>query len=187
MNRCLWVGDTQLMIDYHDTEWGTPLYDDAKLFEYLCLESFQAGLSWNIVLKKREALRSAFLQFDPIKIAQFGKREIDNLLVNVEIIRNKAKILATINNALRFLEVKKEFGRFSTYQWKFVNNKPISHNISVTSDYLTTIPKAINFAKDLKKRGFKFLGPTTIYAHMQATGMVNDHMVGCYRRNCGFS
>lgn len=187
MNRCSWVGDTQLMIEYHDTEWGTPLYDDAKLFEYLVLESFQAGLSWNIVLKKREAFRSAFSQFDPTKIAQFGEHEINNLLINAKIIRNKAKICATINNALRFLEVKKEFGSFSTYQWQFVKNKSISHRISVTSDYLTTIPEAVNFANDLKKRGFKFLGPTTIYAHMQATGMVNDHMVGCYRRNCGLS
>ncbi len=181
MNRCKWTGENELMISYHDLEWGTPLYDDRKLFEYLVLESFQAGLSWSIVLNKRENFRKAFVQFNPKKVSVFDKREIALLLKNEGIVRNRAKIQATINNAKRFLEVQKEFKTFSAYQWQFVKNKTIKHSIKSDGDYLTQIPEAVEFAKDLKKRGFQFLGPTTIYAHMQAVGMVNDHMINCFR------
>jgi len=182
MKRCSWVGENKLMIEYHDKEWGMPLYNDKKLFEYLVLESFQAGLSWNIVLNKRENFRKAFAQFNPEKISLFGKKEEDMLLKNVGIVRNKAKIAATINNARQFLTIQKEFKSFSAYQWSFVKKKPIVHKIKNIRDFPTVISEAVVFAKDLKKRGFKFLGPTTIYAHMQATGMVNDHMIGCFKR-----
>lgn len=180
--RCLWVkaGDS-LYEDYHDQEWGVPVKADKKIFEFLVLESAQAGLSWLTVLRKRQGYRKAFANFDPQKIAKFNKRDVIRLLNNSEIIRNRLKIEAAINNAKRFLEIQKEFGSFSKYAWGFVNNKPIKHKIKKLGDYPTVIKEAENFAKDLKSRGFKFLGPTIIYAHMQATGMVNDHMVGCFK------
>lgn len=182
MNRCSWVGESKLMIEYHDKEWGTPLFNDKKIFEFLILESFQAGLSWSIVLNKREHFRNAFAQFDPKKVSLFGQKEEEELIRNVGIIRNKAKISAAINNANQFLKIQDEFKSFSAYQWKFVDNKPINHKIKAIEDFPTVIPEAVEFAKDLKKRGFKFLGPTTIYAHMQASGMVNDHMISCFKR-----
>lgn len=181
MRRCEWVGENKLMINYHDSEWGTPLYDDRKLFEYLTLEAFQAGLSWSIVLNKRENFRKAFAQFDPQKIKDFGDSKVSALLKNEGIVRNQAKILATINNATQFIKIQKEFGSFSLYQWRFVNNTPIVHVIKKMSDFPTVIPEAVVYANDLKKRGFKFLGPTTLYAHMQAVGMVNDHMTSCFK------
>lgn len=180
--RCAWVkeGDT-LYEKYHDTEWGRPVRDDLKMFEFLVLESAQAGLSWLTVLRKRENYRKAFAGFDPKKVAKFGERDVVRLLKNKGIIRNRAKIEAAINNAKRFLEVQKEFGTFSKYIWRFVNGKPIHHKIRTLKDYKATTKESDALALDLKKRGFKFLGSTVIYAHMQAVGMVNDHMEGCFR------
>lgn len=181
--RCPWVPPTKdFYIEYHDTEWGVPLYDDQKIFEFLTLESAQAGLSWETILKKRDAYRKAFKDFDPKKVARFTPKTVEKLLQNEGIIRNRAKIQAAINNAKRFLEIQKEFGSFSTYMWSFVENKPIEHKLKTLKDYPAVIEEAEIFAKDLKKRGFKFLGPTTVYAHMQASGMVNDHSVDCFRR-----
>ena len=182
--RCPWGRwDNELYLKYHDEEWGVPVYDDKVIFEFLVLESAQAGLSWETILKKREGYRKAFKDFDPKKIAKMEKRDVTRLmnLKTAEIIRNKAKIEAAINNAKRFLEVQKEFGSFSNYIWKFVGGKPIVNKIKTLKDYPVTTPEAEALAKDLKKRGFKFLGPTVMYAHMQATGMVNDHTVDCFR------
>lgn len=183
IKRCLWVSDKDpLMMKYHDKEWGTPVYNDNKIFEFLVLESFQAGLSWRTVLYKRENFKKAFAGFNPLKVAKFGKREITCLLKDKGIIRNRAKIEAAINNARRFLEVQGEFGKFSKYMWSFTGNKPIKNKIRKLSDYKSSSKEAELMARDLKTRGFKFLGPTTIYAHMQAVGMVNDHMAGCFKR-----
>ena len=172
----------RLMREYHDKEWGAPLRDDKKLFEFLALESFQAGLSWRTVLHKRKNFEQAFANFDPIRVAKFLKKDLTRLLKDKGIIRNRAKIEAAINNAQRFLEVKKEFKTFSRYMWRFVNNKPVINTIKKVSDYKPSSSEGKVWAKDLKKRGFKFLGPTTLYAHMQAVGMVNDHMLGCFRK-----
>lgn len=180
--RCPWVSKDPLYEKYHDTEWGVPVYDDRKIFEFLILESAQAGLSWLTVLRKRENYRRAFAGFDPTKVAKFGARDFKRLMNDAGIIRNRLKILAAINNAQKFLAVQKEFGTFSKYMWSFVKNKTIRHAIRKISDYPTTIQEAEIWAADLKKRGFKFLGPTVIYAHMQAVGMVNDHSVDCFRR-----
>jgi len=169
------------MLAYHDTEWGVPTRDDRVLFEFLLLESFQAGLSWRTVLHKRENFRSAFAAFDPRKIARFGEKDMARLLGDAGIIRSRAKIAAVIHNAQKFMDIQKEFGSFADYQWRFVGNKPIVHRIRSEDDYPVTIPEAHAFATDLKARGFKFLGPTTLYAHMQGVGMVNDHMVTCFR------
>ena len=180
IQRCSWVPLTdELYINYHDTEWGKPIYDDKKIFEFLTLEIFQAGLSWKTVLYKRENFRSAFDNFDPIKISKYTEKKIEELLNDAGIIRNKLKINATINNAHEFIKVQKEFGSFSKYMWSWVNNNPIQHKIQNPSDYLTLDETAVAWAKDLKKRNFKFLGPTVLYAHMQATGMVNDHSISC--------
>ncbi len=180
--RCPWVkeGDT-LYEMYHDHEWGSPVYDDRTIFEFLVLESAQAGLSWITVLRKRENYRKAFAGFDPKKVARFTARDVAKLLKNAGIIRNRAKIEAVINNAERFLEVQKEFGTFSKYIWNFVGGKPKVNKLRALKDYKPTSKESDTLAKDLKKRGFKFLGSTTIYAHMQATGMVNDHVVSCFR------
>jgi DNA-3-methyladenine glycosylase I len=167
---------------YHDEEWGVPLFDDQKLFEFITLESAQAGLSWYTVLKKRENYRKAFDNFDPVSVAQFDENKIEELLNNAGIIRNKLKINATINNADKFIAIQNEFGSFAKYQWKFVNNRPIVNEIMTSDDYVATSKQSELFAKDLKKRGFKFLGPTTVYAHMQACGMINDHSFNCHRR-----
>ncbi len=171
------------MTTYHDTEWGVPLYNDKKIFEFLMLESFQAGLSWRTILNKRQNFKKLFANFDPVKISKFSKSKINKLLNNKGIIRNKAKMNAAVNNAKIFLKTKKEFGTFSKYIWKFVDNKPIDNHIKKAGDYKPISNEAIALAKDLKNRGFKFLGPTTIYAHMQASGMVNDHMEKCFRKN----
>jgi DNA-3-methyladenine glycosylase I len=169
-------------IDYHDREWGVPVHDDKLLFEFLTLEAAQAGLSWYTVLKKRENYRKAFNQFDPKKMAKYDEKRIERLLGNSGIIRNRQKIMAAINNAKRFLEVKEEFGSFDTYMWRFVGGKPVVNKIRMLSDYPTTTPESEAMSKDLRQRGFKFVGPTICYAHMQATGMVNDHTLDCYRR-----
>ncbi|NQV88071.1 MAG: DNA-3-methyladenine glycosylase I [Parcubacteria group bacterium] len=182
--RCAWASEgDDLMVKYHDEEWGYPLHNDNKIFEFLCLESFQAGLSWRTILNKRKNFEKAFARFDPVKVSKFKKTDFNRLMRDEGIVRNRMKIEAAINNASRFLEVKKEFGTFSKYMWSFVKNRSISNNIRTVKDYKPISDEAIVWSKDLKKRGFKFLGPTTLYAHMQAVGMVDDHMVGCFRKN----
>jgi len=178
---CQWPKADPLMLKYHDTEWGRPVRNDRKIFEFLTLESAQAGLSWLIVLRKREGYRHAFARFDPLQVAKFGRRYVAKLLKNPSIIRNRLKIEATINNAKRFLEIQKEFGTFSKYMWSFVKNRPINGKRQSLDDIPEYTKEAEALSKDLKKRGFKFLGPTVIYAHMQAVGMVNDHMITCFR------
>jgi DNA-3-methyladenine glycosylase I len=180
--RCPWVTVNDLLYQtYHDKEWGVPLYDDKKLYEFLVLEAFQAGLSWRTVLYKRNNFKKAFANFNVNKVAKFGDSHIALLMRNEGIIRNKAKIKAAIINAQKFIEVKKEFGSFTTYMWRFVQNTPMCGRIKKASDYQLYSKEALIFTEDLKKRGFKFLGPTVVYAHMQAVGMVNDHMVDCFR------
>lgn len=169
------------MILYHDREWGAPLHRDLKIYEFLVLETFQAGLSWRTVLHKRKNFQRAFANFDFRKVAKFGKREIDKLLGDAGIIRNRAKIEAAVHNARCFLHVRDEFGTFDKYMWSWVSGKPIVHKIKSAKDLPIYNDEAVKWAKDLKKRGFKFLGPTVVYAHMQAVGMVNDHMVDCFR------
>lgn len=180
--RCEWVrqGNT-LYEQYHDNEWGVPVYDDKTIFEFLVLESAQAGLSWEIVLRKRENYRKAFAQFNPQKVARFTQKDVTQLLKNEGIIRNRAKIEASIHNAKRFLEIQKEFGTFANYIWGFVDWQPIQNKWKSIKELPAITDEAIALAKDLKKRGFKFLGPTVVYAHMQATGMVNDHTTDCFR------
>ncbi|MBS3798804.1 DNA-3-methyladenine glycosylase I [Pseudoalteromonas sp. BDTF-M6] len=181
--RCGWVDLTKEdYVAYHDNEWGVPIYDDQQLFEFLTLESAQAGLSWYTILKKRDNYRRAFANFDVHKVAAFNDQDIARLLEDAGIVRNKLKINATINNAQRFIEVQKEFGSFSAYQWQFVDHKPRVNSIRTREDYVATSEQSDAFAKDLKKRGFKFLGSTTVYAHMQACGMVNDHHDDCFRK-----
>ena len=182
-DRCPWVDLAKDdYIQYHDREWGVPVHDDRRIFEFLTLEGAQAGLSWYTVLRKRENYRSAFAAFDPEKVARFGKRQIESLLNNPGIIRNRAKILAAINNAQQFLAVQEEFGSFDAYIWRFVDGKPIVHQINTLKDYRATSMESDALSKDLKQRGFQFVGSTVCYAHMQATGMVNDHIVRCFRR-----
>jgi len=178
---CPWPGEDSLMIHYHDIEWGVPVKDDLKLFEFLVLESAQAGLSWKTILHKREGYRKLFANFDPKKVSQFDERQMEKLLQDPSIIRNRLKIAATIHNASRFLEIQKEFGSFSKYMWGFVQHKTIDGKRKTIKDIPAITPEAEVFAKDLKQRGFKFLGPTVVYAHMQAVGMVNDHLVSCFR------
>lgn len=181
--RCPWV-DLQKpdYIAYHDTEWGVPVRDDKTIFEFLTLESAQAGLSWYTVLRKREHYRRVFDDYDAEKVACYDEAKKDALLSDAGIIRNRLKIDAAINNAQRFLEVQQEFGSFSDYIWEFVGGEPIVNEISEIKDYPTTSPEAEALSKDLRRRGFKFVGPTICYAHMQATGMVNDHTIECFRR-----
>ena len=180
-NRCAWCGTDPLYVDYHDTEWGVPIYDDDKLFEFLILETFQAGLSWITVLRKRENFRKAFDHFDYKKIAQYDENKYDVLLQNEGIIRNKLKIKATITNAIAFMEVQKEFGSFSKYIWQFIDGKPIKNKYNNLSELPANTILSDTISADLKKRGFKFVGSTVVYAHMQATGMVNDHLTSCFR------
>ena len=182
--RCHWVDLTKPdYVAYHDNEWGVPVYDDNKLFEFLTLEAAQAGLSWYTVLKKRDSYRAAFAHFDPVKVAAFDDAKAAELLQNPGIIRNRLKVAAAINNAARFLEIQREFGSFSNYQWQFVGGKPQQNSIAGPEDYRATSPESDAMSKDLKRRGFKFVGSTIIYAHMQACGMVNDHHVNCFRHS----
>lgn len=182
-HRCPWVDLAKPdYVEYHDREWGVPVHDDRTIFEFLTLEGAQAGLSWYTVLRKRDAYRKAFADFDPAKVARYGKRQIASLLTNDGIIRNRAKILATITNAAKFIDVQEEFGSFDAYIWRFVDGQPIVHRLRTVKDFQTTSPESDAMSKDLKRRGFKFVGSTICYAHMQATGMVNDHVVDCYRR-----
>jgi DNA-3-methyladenine glycosylase I len=179
--RCWGELEDRLMRDYHDREWGTPLHDDRKLFEFLILEGMQAGLSWKLVLDKRENFRRAFRGFDPVKVARFTARDVRRLLGDAGIIRNRLKILGAINNAKRFLEVQKEFGTFDRYIWAFVGGKPVRNKLRSFAEMPAKTPLSDIVSKDLKERGFKFVGSTVVYSHMQATGMVNDHLVTCFR------
>ena len=180
-HRCGWCVGDALYEAYHDQEWGVPVYDDATIFEFLILETFQAGLSWITVLRKRENFRNAFDNFDYKKIAQYKQSKIDELLQDAGIIRNKLKINATVTNAQAFMKIQDEFGSFSNYIWNFVDGKPIKNSWKNYKDAPATTAISDALSKDLKKRGFKFVGSTVMYAHMQATGMVNDHEVNCFR------
>lgn len=181
INRCPWCGTDPLYVAYHDKEWGVPVFDDTTLFEFLILESFQAGLSWITVLRKRENFREAFDNFDYRKIAAYQEDKIQELLQNPGIIRNKLKVRAAVCNAQTFIEVQKEFGSFSNYIWGFVDGTPVKNTLKSMKDVPATTPLSDTISKDLKKRGFKFMGSTVVYAHMQATGMVNDHLIDCFR------
>jgi DNA-3-methyladenine glycosylase I len=179
--RCGWCGTDPLYVAYHDREWGVPVRDDRTLFEFLVLEGAQAGLSWITILRKREAYRSAFDGFDAEKVARYDRRKVERLLQNPGIVRNRLKVESVIKNARAFLEVQEEFGSFSRYQWDFVGGKPIVNRRRALSDVPARTEVSDAFSKDLKRRGFSFVGSTIIYAHMQAVGMVNDHIVGCFR------
>ena len=183
IERCNWSTKDDLYIKYHDEEWGVPVHDDQKLFEFIILEGVQAGLSWHTVLKKRENYRVAYDNFDVQKVARYDQKKIDELLSNEGLIRNKLKILASINNAKCFIEVQKEFGSFDKYIWDFVDGKPIVNHWESMSQIPATSPFSDAISKDMKKRGFKFVGSTIIYAHMQATGMLNDHVTSCFRHS----
>ena len=180
--RCAWCEKDDLYRNYHDNEWGKPVYDDETIFEFLILETFQAGLSWYTVLAKRENFRKAFDNFDFIKIANYSEDKMAKLAEDTGIIRNKLKIKATVTNAKAFLKVQEEFGSFSKYIWGFVDGKPIDNTPKTLSEVKATTPISDALSKDLKKRGFKFVGSTVMYAHMQATGMVNDHVMDCWTR-----
>ncbi|MEW6777022.1 MAG: DNA-3-methyladenine glycosylase I [Bdellovibrionota bacterium] len=178
--RCAWSESSPLMIAYHDREWGRPTHNDRVHFEFLVLEAAQAGLSWSTILNKREGYRKAFSNFDPVKVARYTPARIKKLLLDPGIVRNRLKVEAAVNNAKRFLEVQKEFGSFDAYCWRFVGGKPIINKRKSLKDIPATTPESDAFSKDLKERGFKFVGSTVIYAHMQAVGMVNDHTVDCF-------
>lgn len=181
LNRCGWCEGDELYEAYHDNEWGVPLYDDDTIFEFLILETFQAGLSWITVLRKRENFREAFDNFDYKKIANYSEEKIQELLQNPGIIRNKLKVRATVTNAKAFMEVQKEFSSFSKYIWDFVGGDPIQNEVEDYKNAPATTDISDKLSKDLKKKGFKFVGSTVLYAHMQATGMVNDHEISCFR------
>ncbi len=179
--RCFWA-QKPIFYDYHDTEWGVPVHNDRQHFEFLVLEAAQAGLSWETVLKKRAAYREAFADFDPVVVATFGPEKIEELMGNAGIIRNRAKITAAIQNAKAFLVLQKDFGSFDHYIWAFVDNKPIVNAIGSRADYPSRSAVSDAVSADLKKRGFGFVGSTIIYAHLQATGLINDHEVSCFRK-----
>ena len=181
MPRCDWSGTNPLMIEYHDTEWGVPVHDDQTLFEFLILEGAQAGLSWQTVLNKRENYRDALSRFDVSKIALYGEKDVERLLNNPGIIRNRLKIAATIQNAKAFLEIQKEFNSFDKYIWRFVGNKPVQNIFKSPKDVPSTTKESDAMSTDLRKRGFKFVGPTICYAFMQSVGMTNDHTTDCFR------
>ena len=182
MTRCKWAEGVSLdYIEYHDKEWGVPVFDDRVQFEFLILEGAQAGLSWSTILNKREGYRKAFADFDPPKVARFTDKRVEKLLLDPGIVRNRLKVRSAVTNAKAFLAVQKEFGSFSDYIWGFVDGKPIQNRFIRDSDIPATSPESDALSKDLKKRGFKFVGSTIIYAHMQATGLVNDHVAACFR------
>lgn len=180
LKRC-WNTDNPLYVKYHDEEWGVPVHDDRTLFEFLTLEGFQAGLTWELILKRREALRKAFDNFNPEKIARYDDEDVKRLMANPKVIRNRAKILATINNALRLKEVQKEFGSFDAFVWKFVQGKTLNNAFTDFSNMPAETEESKTMSKEMKKRGFKFVGPTICYAFMQAVGLVNDHLIDCFR------
>ena len=179
--RCTWVGSDPMMLQYHDREWGVPVHDDRKHFEFLILEGAQAGLSWSIVLRKREGYRRAFGQFDPEKVARYTGKQIQKLTRDPAIIRNRMKIESAVRNARAFLTIQEEFGSFDAYCWRFVDGRPILNRRKAMREIPATSRESDAFSKDLKRRGFRFVGSTIIYAHMQAVGMVNDHLVDCFR------
>jgi DNA-3-methyladenine glycosylase I len=180
--RCAWVGSGDaLMLDYHDREWGVPVHDDRTHFEFLLLEGAQAGLSWSTILRKREAYRRAFSEFDPHKVARYTQKKIESLVADPGIVRNRMKIEAAVKNARAFLAIQEEFGSFDAYCWPFVGGKPLLNRRKLSREIPATSPESDAFSKDLKRRGFGFVGSTIIYAHMQAVGMVNDHLVDCFR------
>lgn len=179
--RCSWCEGDALYEQYHDKEWGVPIFDDLKLFEFLTLETFQPGLSWITILRKREHFRKVFDQFDYEKVARYGDEKINALLNNQSIIRNKQKIKAAVNNAQRFIGIRQEHGTFSQYIWDFVGGKPLQKSFKTLEEIPLKTALSERISKDLKQNGFQFVGPTVVYAHMQATGMVNDHLVGCFR------
>lgn len=181
LERCPWCGEDPLYQHYHDTEWGVPLHDDRALFEFLTLEGAQAGLSWITILRKRDNYRAAFDNFDATKIARYTARKVDKLLQDPGIVRNRLKVESTVSNARAFLETQAAFGSFDRYLWDFVDGQPIVNRFTSLKQVPASTPLAEKLSKDLKKRGFRFVGPTIVYAHMQATGMVNDHLVGCHR------
>jgi DNA-3-methyladenine glycosylase I len=180
-NRCAWSGTDALYVAYHDEEWGVPVHDDRMLFEFLVLEGAQAGLSWITILRKRDAYRRAFDRFDPRKIARYDERKVAALLADAGIVRNRAKIESAIKNAKAFLEVQAEFGTFDAYQWRFVDGRPVQNRWRSMKEIPARSEQSDALSKDLKRRGFSFVGSTIVYAHMQAVGMVNDHLVGCFR------
>lgn len=179
--RCKWCGTDPLYVKYHDEEWGVPVKDDKTIFEFLLLETFQAGLSWITILRKRENFRIAFDDFDYKKIAEYDQSKINSLLQNAGIVRNKLKVNAAVTNAQNFIQIQSEFGSFSKYMWSFVDNKPIKNSWKTQEEVPATTALSDMLSKDLKKRGFKFVGSTVVYAHMQAVGMVNDHIMDCFR------
>ena len=182
ITRCKWAeGVSPEYIEYHDAEWGVPVHDDKVQFEFLILEGAQAGLSWSTILKKRDGYREAFAGFDVEKVARFTEKRVDKLLTNPAIVRNRLKVQSAVTNAKAFILVQKEFGSFSEYIWGFVGGKPIQNRFRKDGDIPATSPESDALSKDLKKRGFKFVGSTIVYAHMQATGLVNDHVTGCFR------
>ena len=184
ITRCAWAGETNLeYIEYHDREWGVPVRDDRVQFEFLILEGAQAGLSWLTILRKREGYRRNFADFDPAKVARFTNKRIEKILTDPGIVRNRQKVNAAVTNAQAFLAVQEEFGSFSDYIWGFVDGEPVQNRFRRDSDIPATSPESDALSKDLKKRGFRFVGSTIVYAHMQATGLVNDHVVGCFRYN----
>jgi DNA-3-methyladenine glycosylase I len=184
ISRCAWAERGGAgYADYHDTEWGVPVFDDGVHFEFLVLEGAQAGLSWSTILNKRAGYRRAFAGFDPQKVAKFTDERIETLLQDPGIVRNRLKVRSAVNNARRFLEVQREYGSFSDYIWRFVDGAPIQNRHENDGDIPATSPESDALSKDLKKRGFKFVGSTIVYAHMQATGLVNDHVVGCFRHD----
>jgi DNA-3-methyladenine glycosylase I len=181
MERCQWVTNDKVYIDYHDKEWGVPVHDDKKLFEFIMLEGAQAGLSWLTILKRRAGYKKAFANFDVEKVARFTPKKIEKLLLNPAIIRNKLKVNAAVSNARAFIKIQEEFGSFDKYSWQFVNGKTVTNQFETSDEIPVKTKESIAFSKDLVTRGFKFVGPTIIYAHMQAIGMVNDHLVSCFR------
>ena len=182
VKRCQWAEGVSLgYIEYHDLEWGVPVWDDQVQFEFLILEGAQAGLSWSTILNKRDGYRKAFADFDPVKVARFTDKRVEKLLTDPSIVRNRLKVNSAVSNAKAFLKVQREFGTFCEYIWGFVGGKPIQNNVSEDADVPATSPESDALSKDLKERGFKFVGSTIIYAHMQATGMVNDHVSDCFR------
>ncbi|MGB0938083.1 MAG: DNA-3-methyladenine glycosylase I [Colwellia sp.] len=182
IERCPWLDTSKAdYVEYHDNEWGEPVHDDKTMFEFLVLESAQAGLSWYTILKKREGYRQLFANFDVDKVAKFTEEDVNRLMQDPSIVRNRLKIEAAINNAERFIEIQQEFGSFCTFIWSYVNNQTINNSPTTLEDYVATSSVSDKLAKDLKKRGFKFLGSTTLYSHLQATGLINDHSANCFK------
>jgi DNA-3-methyladenine glycosylase I len=181
LDRCPWCGNDELYVKYHDEEWGVPVHDDRKHFEFLVLESAQAGLSWITILRKRENYRKAYDGFDPVKVAQYDEKKIEELMQNPGIVRNRRKLEASVNNARCFLKIQEEFGTFDKYIWRFVNNKPVKNHWTDISQLPARSELSDRISRDLQARGFKFLGSVIIYSHLQATGLINDHLVSCFR------